>query len=92
MDGTTVFLILGVMALILMAIIVRVVKVRRAREVKEAERGLKMMALLIHLPPTTDDIQGGGRDERDVVNEAVSQAQVMYSIIASTLTDRKSVV
>ncbi len=90
MDGTTVFLILGVMALILMAIIVRVVKVRRAREVKEAERGLKMMALLIHLPPTTDDIQGGGRDERDVVNEAVSQAQVMYSIIASTLTKGKN--
>ena len=44
-----------------------------------------MVPMLIHLPPSTDDIQGGGRDERDVTNEALSQAQVMYSIISSTL-------
>lgn len=61
-------------------------RVRKLRDVKEAERGLKMMALLIHLPPSTDDIQGGGRDERDVANEVISQAQVVYSILASTLT------
>ena len=85
MEATVVFLILGGIALLLFAVIVRTMKVRRMREVKEAERGLKMIAMLIHLPPTTDDIQGGGRDERDVVDEAVSQAQVMYSIIASTL-------
>ena len=42
--------------------------------------------MMIHLPPRTDDIQGGGRDERDVINEEISQAQVMYSIISSTLT------
>lgn len=53
---------------------------------KNYERGLKMIPMLIHLPPSTDDIQSGGRDERDVVNEALSQAQVMYSIISSTLT------
>ena len=64
-------------------------KVGRLREIKEAERGLKMIALRIHLPPTTDDIRGGGRDERDVTNEAISQAEVMYSIIASTLTKGK---
>lgn len=87
---TTIFLILGGVALLLFAVIVRAVKVKRMREVKEAERGLKMIAMLIHLPPTTDDIQAGGRDERDVVNEAVSQAQVMYSIIASTLVKGKS--
>ena len=87
---TTVFLILGGVALMLFAIIVRALKVKRMREVKEAERGLKMIAMLIHLPPTTDDIQAGGRDERDVVNEAVSQAQVMYSIIASTLVKGKN--
>ncbi len=58
----------------------------RQRRVKNYERGLKMVPMLIHLPPSTDDIQGGGRDERDVTNEALSQAQVMYSIIASTLT------
>ena len=45
-----------------------------------------MVPLLIHLPPTTDDIEGGGRDKRDVANEAISKAQVMYSILSSTIT------
>ena len=56
------------------------------RERKNYERALKMVPMLIHLPPSTDDIQVGGRDERDVTNEELSQAQVMYSIISSTLT------
>ena len=55
------------------------------RERKNYERALKMVPMLIHLPPSTDDIQGGGRDERDVINEQISEAQVMYSIISSTL-------
>lgn len=62
------------------------VHLNKERRAKNYERGLKMVPMLIHLPPSTDDIQGGGRDERDVTNEALSQAQVMYSIIASTLT------
>ncbi len=60
-------------------------KINSKREAKNLERGIKMVPMLIHLPPQTDDIQGGGRDERDVTNEALSQAQVMYSIISSTL-------
>ena len=56
------------------------------RERKNYERGLKMIAMLVHLPPSTDDIEVGGRDERDVTNEQLSEAQVMYSIISSTLT------
>jgi hypothetical protein len=59
---------------------------RIKRERKNYERGLKMIAMLIHLPPSTDDIEVGGRDERDVTNEQLSEAQVMYSIISSTLT------
>ncbi len=59
--------------------------ISKSRKNKKYERGLKMVPLLIHLPPTTDDIQQGGRDERDVTNEAISQAQVMYSILSSTL-------
>ncbi len=43
-----------------------------------------MVPLLIHLPPASDDIEGGGRDERDVTEETISQAQVLYNIIAST--------
>lgn len=56
------------------------------REAKNYERGLKMVPMLIHLPPTSDDIQGNGRDERDLTEEVLSQAQVMYNIIASTAT------
>ena len=44
------------------------------RNRKNMERALKMVPMLIHLPPSTDDIQGGGRDERDVANEEISKA------------------
>ncbi len=54
------------------------------REAKNYERGLKMVPMLIHLPPISDDLEAGGRDERDVTEELLSQAQVMYNIIAST--------
>src|SRR5688572_10208243 len=56
------------------------------REAKNYERGLKMVPLLIHLPPQSDDIEVGQRDSREVVEEAISQAQIMYNIIASTAT------
>lgn len=54
------------------------------REQKNYERGLKMVPLLIHLPPSSEDIEAGGRDTRDVVEENISRAQTLYSIIAST--------
>ncbi len=56
------------------------------REAKSYERGLKMVPVLIHLPPASDDVDGGGRDKRDLTEEVLSQAQVMYNIIASTAT------
>lgn len=57
------------------------------REAKNYERGLKMIPLLIHLPPPSDDIANtSGRDERDITEEVLSQAQVMYNIVASTAT------
>lgn len=56
------------------------------REQKNYERGLKMVPLLILLPPSSEDIQGNGRDNRDVVEENISKAQILYSIIASTVT------
>lgn len=46
-----------------------------------------MVSLYIHIPPSSDDLENsGGRDERDVTEEILSQAQVMYNIIASTAT------
>ena len=59
---------------------------RSARESKNYERGLKMVPMLIHLPPSSDDIESGNRDERDITDEVLSQAQVMYNIISSTAT------
>ena len=75
----------GIFVAIIIAIIVVASVIKKKRKLKEYERSLKMVPLLIHLPPSTDDIQGGGRDERDVTNEAISAATVMYSIIASTI-------
>jgi hypothetical protein len=55
------------------------------REQKNFERGLKMVPLFIHLPPPSDDTEIGSRDVRDVVDENVSKAQILYNIIAGTL-------
>lgn len=42
------------------------------------------MPLLIHLPPSSDDVEAKGRDARDIADENISKAQVLYNIIAST--------
>ena len=86
MEPWVVVVIFAVLAVVAVASIVASSSVSKLRKAKRYERALKMVPLLIHLPPTTDDIQGGGRDTRDIVNEAISKAQVMYSILSSTLT------
>lgn len=55
------------------------------REQKNYERGLKMVTLLIHLPPPSDDTDVGSRDIRDVTDENISKAEFIYTIISSTL-------
>jgi hypothetical protein len=55
------------------------------REQKNYERGLKIVPLFIHLPPPSDDTDTGNRDRRDVNDETISKAQVIYNIISSTL-------
>ncbi|MDB5168652.1 MAG: hypothetical protein JWO41_8 [Candidatus Saccharibacteria bacterium] len=55
------------------------------REQKNYERGLKIVPLLIHLPPPSDDLDVGGRDARDITDETISKAQIIYNIVASTL-------
>ncbi len=55
------------------------------REQKNYERGLKLVPILIHLPPESDDTENrGGRDERDINEESISKAQIIYNIIAGT--------
>jgi hypothetical protein len=48
------------------------------------ERGIEMVPVLIHMPPISEDTEARGRDVRDVVDENISKAQVIYNIISST--------
>lgn len=84
----TVFIFMLVLLLIIAVIgsPVAFLQIRKIfREQKNFERGLKMVPLLIHLPPQSDDTEVGGRDTRDVIDENISKAQILYNIIASTL-------
>lgn len=84
--GVILSLLVVFLVLVLIAAPIVYLQVRKVfREQKNFERGLKMVPLLIHLPPLSEDIDGGGRDVRDIVEENISKAQIMYSIIASTM-------
>lgn len=79
----------GLISFVVIAVFISVgyIQYRKiVREAKNYERGLKMVPFLIHLPPQSNDIEANGRDSRDIVDETLSQAQVMYNIIASTAT------
>ncbi len=84
MDARVVVVIVVAILAIIAVFVMAKLRLNKQRELKNYERSFKMIPMLIHLPPTTDDIQVGSRDERDVTNEALSQAQILYSIIAST--------
>jgi hypothetical protein len=78
-------LLLVVMTALIVSPIIYMQTRSRMREEKNYERGLKMIPLLIHLPPSSSDTEGNGRDTRDITDETISKAQVIYNIIASTL-------
>jgi len=59
-------------------------KLRRAKAI---ERGLKMVPVLIHLPPPSADTESGSRDIREVMREKTAQAEVLYNLIAGTATE-----
>ena len=81
-----VFVIMILLTLLMAGAFIAFVQVRKVwREQKNFERGLKMVPLLIHLPPHSDDTEVGSRDARDVTEETISKAQIMYNIISSTI-------
>jgi hypothetical protein len=84
---TAFFIVLVIIfVMILIAAPIVFLQTRRVfREQKNYERGLKIVPLLIHLPPPSDDTDVGGRDSRDVDEEMISKAQTIYNIIGSTL-------
>ena len=82
---TTIILFASITLVIAVAAVIFYYQTRKIfREQKGIERSLKMVPLLIHLPPPSEDIEGNGRDSRDVVEETISKAQTIYNIIAST--------
>ena len=78
------FLILLAVAAAIAVPVILVYTRRQARERKNYERGLKMVPLYIHLPPISEDTDLNGRDVRDLMDENISKAQIVYNIIAST--------
>lgn len=78
------FITIIVVAAILVVPVFYLQSKKAAREQKNYERGLKMVPFLIHLPPPSEDIESNGRDIRDINEETVSKAQIVYNIIAST--------
>jgi len=50
---------------------------------KAIERSLKMVPILIHLPPISND-SNGGRGVADAMKESVSQAATLYNLVAGT--------
>src|SRR5882757_4488718 len=85
MIGFLIFLVVVVAIAAAVAPVVFLQVRSRSREQKNFERALKMVPLLIHLPPPSDDTDVGSRDVRDVTDETISKAQIIYNIIASTL-------
>ena len=82
---TFLFILAIIFAMIVVAAPIVFLQARKVfREQKNYERGLKVVPLLIHLPPSSDDTEIGNRDTRDVTDETISKAQIIYNIIAST--------
>ncbi len=84
MAGFLFFLLLLAVAAAVAVPIIVIRTRRQARERKNYERGLKMVPMLIHLPPISEDTDIGGRDVRELMDENISKAQIVYNIIAST--------
>jgi hypothetical protein len=76
-------ILLGVIAVVGLVVFLHSRKL--LREQKNYERGLKMVPLLIHMPPSSEDAENTGRDARELIDENISKAQIVYNIIASTL-------
>lgn len=72
-----------ILTLLLFGVVFFLKSRRLLRETKNYERGLKMVPLYIHMPPPSEDIDAGSRDQRDLVEENISRAQVLYGILAN---------
>ena len=84
MAGLLIFGIIIVAALAIAGPVLFVRLRNRKQHAIDYERAVEMVPLLIHLPPMSEDTDSNGRDLRDIVDENISKAQIIYNIIAST--------
>jgi hypothetical protein len=84
-------MVFGLIALVIVLTVVAIIGLsayyhvkKMYREQKNYERGLKMVPMLIHLPPPSTDTEVGSRDERDVTDETISKAETVFNIISTT--------
>ncbi len=84
MGGVIAGIIILLIALLIFSAIGFFIWRRMLHFAKGVERGLKMVPLLIHLPPPSEAEGPSGRDIREVVQEHISQAEVLYNLIAGT--------
>ena len=78
-----VWLVASLAGLFLALVVAGYLVYRRLVNRKNYERALEMVVLQIYLPPVSTDPQAASRDSRDVVDENISKAQVLYNILAS---------
>ncbi len=84
MEAFSVIAIIFVAALVTMGPVLFLRLRKKGRSGIMYERAIEMIPVLIHLPPMSEDTENNGRDVRDIVDENISKAQIIYNIIAST--------
>lgn len=73
-----------VVVLGILGVVVGLLLRRRARHAKDIERSLKMVPLLLRLPPAEpDDSQ---RDDREEIKENISKAEGIFTLLSGTFT------
>jgi len=83
---TMLLFVLSICAIISVSVIFAATRIRKVmREAKNYERSLKMVPMLIHLPPISEDIDNESRDARDIADENISRATTLYNILSSTV-------
>ena len=80
--------ILAIVILVLVLTIVFASNISKLRKSKKYERSLKMVPLLIHLPPTTDDIDSGSKNLKNclIIKSYSRFDQFTFSTLNGTFT------
>jgi hypothetical protein len=61
---------------------------RKARRSKDIERSLKMIPLLVKLPP--QEVIEGSKDMRELIKEKIAQAEGVFNLLSGIATDKAS--